>query len=70
MFNWFPKAYLGTILTLWLLSDPIGFALQFLIGGYWQYFPYVPISKSWFADVSATRHLIIGIILLAVALVD
>ena len=35
VFNWFPKAYLGTVLTLWLLSDPFGFALQFLIGGYW-----------------------------------
>ena len=57
-------------MTLWLLSEPIGFALKFLIGGYWSYFPFVPITKEWYADVMAERHLIVGILLLIVALID
>ena len=70
MFNWFPKPYIGTILTLWLLSESLGFALQFVIGGYWKYFPFVPVTKEWFFDVTAERHLIVGITLLIVAFVD
>ena len=70
MFNWFPKPYIGTVLTLWLLSESLGFAMQFVIGGFWKYFPFVPITKEWFFDVTAERHLIVGVMLLIVAFVD
>jgi len=35
LFNWFNKKQLGTIISFWLLCNSLGYAMQFVIGGFW-----------------------------------
>lgn len=42
LFNWFPAKYYGTILSICLLFSPIGYFMQFLIGGFYKCFPDMP----------------------------
>lgn len=35
LFNWFSKKYLGTVISIWLMSSNLGFMMQFFVGGWW-----------------------------------
>jgi hypothetical protein len=43
LFNWFKENIIGTVLSGWQLSSQVGYAVQFLVGGFWSSFPNKPV---------------------------
>jgi len=70
LFNWFPRKWRGTVIALATTAPTLGYAFSFAFDDWWEYFPLEPFSKPGFTNDFATRHFIIGVIVLIVAVID
>ena len=70
LFNWFPPRVRGSIIAIFLSAQSFGFLSGFFFGGLWNYFPNVPYTLASFLPEFATRHFIMGGLLLTCAVVD
>jgi hypothetical protein len=55
---------------MFLLVDQLAFAMKFLLGGFWSYYPYAPKRNEDWHAAKLQRSAIVAALLLLIAVLD